>query len=370
MMESKYIHAIFWCSLYALIGLAVFEWSWCKVKPLRNVNEERDSKYPAFRRYDAVRWSKWKFYPGAVLLLPLRCILTILCLIICYIFTRFFTICHDLRRSPLIGWRQKGLMYSYQFCSWALMQSLSMRSGRRKVDFDYSEYLGTDYKKTTVYPKRVSTLVCNHQSWVDMTMLFQYFRNAFVSKASVINAPVMGLVAQAMSCIFIGRGVSQADRDGLVNQITDRQRQVEEEGDVPHFVIFPEGGTSNGTCLLPFKRGAFMANKAVRPIVMKCSYSVMSPCYDVIPMIPLAFLNMCLLGVYFDVIELPPFVPNDYLYRTHADKVVVSSATTEAPAMTMLSPGRGGEHANKDMNSEGPSFTINGVKGVEFKPIA
>jgi 1-acyl-sn-glycerol-3-phosphate acyltransferase len=55
-------------------------------------------------------------------------------------------------------------------------------------------------------------------------MLFQYFKNAFVSKASVINAPVMGIVSQAMGCVFIGRGVSQAERDGLVEQIADRQR--------------------------------------------------------------------------------------------------------------------------------------------------
>jgi hypothetical protein len=142
MMESSYIHAIFWCCLYSLIGLLLFEYSWAQIHSVRNVREERDSKYPAFRRYDAPQWKKWKFYPGAIILMPLRVVLAIVCFLMCYMFTRLFTMCHNLRRSPLTGWRHKGLMYSYQFCSWALMTSLSMRSRRTKVDFDYSEYLG------------------------------------------------------------------------------------------------------------------------------------------------------------------------------------------------------------------------------------
>jgi hypothetical protein len=35
------------------------------------------------------------------------------------------------------------------------------------------------------------------------------------------------------------------------------------------FLIFPEGTTSNGTCLLKFRKGAFYSEKKVRPIFMK-----------------------------------------------------------------------------------------------------
>jgi hypothetical protein len=37
----------------AVFGLLALEWSWMKLKTIINVNEERDSKFPAFRRYDA-----------------------------------------------------------------------------------------------------------------------------------------------------------------------------------------------------------------------------------------------------------------------------------------------------------------------------
>ena len=40
----------------ALVGLYLFEKTWKTIKPLREINEERDSKYPAFRRYDAIHW--------------------------------------------------------------------------------------------------------------------------------------------------------------------------------------------------------------------------------------------------------------------------------------------------------------------------
>ena len=57
--------------------------------------------------------------------------------------------------------------------------------------------------------------------------------------------------------IFISREASHDVLNQVVQQINDRQTEIEEHGEYPRFLIFPEGGTSNGTHLLPFKRGAF-----------------------------------------------------------------------------------------------------------------
>ncbi len=32
-------------------------------------------------------------------------------------------------------------------------------------------------------------------------------------------------------------------------------------------------------------------------------------------------MNLCLLDFCFDIVELPPFMPNEYLLRTHANKI-------------------------------------------------
>jgi hypothetical protein len=81
-------HSILWPVLigsYCLLGLVLFEWSYYKLRVIRKPNEARDARYPAFRRTDAVKWRRWKFYPGALTLLPLRVILAVLIGLICYI---------------------------------------------------------------------------------------------------------------------------------------------------------------------------------------------------------------------------------------------------------------------------------------------
>ena len=81
-------HSILWPVLigsYCLLGLVLFEWSYYKLRVIRKPNEARDARYPAFRRADAVKWRRWKFYPGALTLLPLRVILAVMIGLICYI---------------------------------------------------------------------------------------------------------------------------------------------------------------------------------------------------------------------------------------------------------------------------------------------
>lgn len=51
--------------------------------------------------------------------------------------------------------------------------SLSLMRVTKNVikDCDYSEYLGKDYLKTQKLPKKASTIVANHQAWLDSLIL-------------------------------------------------------------------------------------------------------------------------------------------------------------------------------------------------------
>ena len=71
---------------------------------------------------------------------------------------------------------------------------------------------------------------------------------------------------------------------------------------------------------MQFKRGAFASLRPVKPIVLKYIWSSLSPAWDVIPFWPLAIMMFSLFYVRCDVIELPAFVPNDYLFENHANK--------------------------------------------------
>ena len=44
---------------------------------------------------------------------------------------------------------------------------------------------------------------------------------------------------------------------------------IETTGKYFPLLIFPEGGTTNGTSLINFKKGAFIAEKTVRPVILK-----------------------------------------------------------------------------------------------------
>ena len=59
-------------ALNSIIGHLVFQWAWKIIKPLREVDEKRDSQFPPFRRYDIGKWNKTKMYIGAITWMPFR----------------------------------------------------------------------------------------------------------------------------------------------------------------------------------------------------------------------------------------------------------------------------------------------------------
>lgn len=122
---------------------------------------------------------------------------------------------------------------------------------------------------------------------------------------------------EALDSIYIPRGGTQDSRDHALELIKTRQELIEDTGKYAPFLVFPEGGTTNGTGLLKFKRGAFYAEKTVRPICLKYHYQTISPAFDVIEFIPLALLQLSWACLSCDVVVFPDFQPNEYLFEKH-----------------------------------------------------
>ena len=53
-----------WFFINWILGILICEWALQKTKAVRKVEESRDSKYPAFRRYDVKNWNRPTFYFG------------------------------------------------------------------------------------------------------------------------------------------------------------------------------------------------------------------------------------------------------------------------------------------------------------------
>ncbi|CAG0951691.1 1-acyl-sn-glycerol-3-phosphate acyltransferase [Methylophilaceae bacterium] len=105
--------------------------------------------------------------------------------------------------------------------------------------------------------------VANHISWIDIHALNSVRTSRFVAKSEIRRWPVFGWFAEKTNTLFIDREKRQ-DAARIVNITTEALRA----GDCICF--FPEGTTTDGTELKPFKgsllQAAIEANSQVWPV--------------------------------------------------------------------------------------------------------
>lgn len=92
-------------------------------------------------------------------------------------------------------------------------------------------------------------LVANHSSWLDIVALQSAARVSFVSKAEVASWPVIGFIGRAIGTVFIERRATEARRQA--ETLSARLAR----GD--RLCLFPEGTSSDGQRVLPFKSSLF-----------------------------------------------------------------------------------------------------------------
>src|SRR6185437_308568 len=89
-------------------------------------------------------------------------------------------------------------------------------------------------------------LVSNHLSYVDILIISSITPAIFVAKREVSGWPVFGPLARMGGTLFVDRG-----RRTLVGKTTDEIQSALDQGAL--VVLFPEGTSSNGQTVLPFK---------------------------------------------------------------------------------------------------------------------
>ncbi|MBX9814573.1 MAG: 1-acyl-sn-glycerol-3-phosphate acyltransferase [Sphingomonas sp.] len=94
--------------------------------------------------------------------------------------------------------------------------------------------------------KRDVFFISNHVSWVDIMAIAGASGTAFVAKAEIAAAPVVGWMARQNRTVFVAR----EDRLGVADQINRLRDALAENWSV---TVFPEGTTTDGYSLLPFK---------------------------------------------------------------------------------------------------------------------
>ncbi len=120
----------------------------------------------------------------------------------------------------------------------------------------------------TDLPDRPVLFVANHVSWLDIPVVSAARPVRFVSKDDVRDWPVMGWLATRTGTLYLNRGNGRAAHRmaaTLAEALLDQQ----------HVVIFPEGTTTDGSRVLPFKpmllQAAIDAEACVVPLSLHYS---------------------------------------------------------------------------------------------------
>lgn len=112
-----------------------------------------------------------------------------------------------------------------------------------------------------------SLVLANHTSWLDILILAGATGTRFVSKAEIERLPLIGWLSDQNHTLYIDRA-ERSDSHGQVRRI------AEALGDGQPLAIFPEGTTSNGRALLPFRSTLLHAvappppGASVRPVAV------------------------------------------------------------------------------------------------------
>jgi 1-acyl-sn-glycerol-3-phosphate acyltransferase len=88
--------------------------------------------------------------------------------------------------------------------------------------------------------------VSNHISWLDIWLINAVQPVLFISKSEVRTWPMVGWLAEQVGTIFIERA-----RRRDTSRVSNAGTMALQQGDC--LCVFPEGTTTDGTCMRPFK---------------------------------------------------------------------------------------------------------------------
>jgi hypothetical protein len=192
----------------AIIAILLVEFALHGTKPVWEQNQERDQKYPMFRRYDLKNWTRINLYPPAVLLMFPRLVFFALPT---YVMIMVFGGLLNLGADPskeYPAWRRFGYRMLSGAFSFGMQSVIGCHFTRDHVSpdrVDYSEYLGPNWKNELKERKKPApTIIMNHSSiWEVMTIhsFKEYYSQT--AKAGMSKVPVIGPFLTGMQTLFI-----------------------------------------------------------------------------------------------------------------------------------------------------------------------
>ncbi len=124
-----------------------------------------------------------------------------------------------------------------------------------------SAICGAQVQRIGTALRRDVVFIANHVSWLDILVLAGASGTAFVAKAELAKAPLVGWLASLNHTVYVKREA----RLSVAEQINSMREALEDNWSV---TIFPEGTTTDGQSLLPFKSSMLKILEPPPPGVM------------------------------------------------------------------------------------------------------
>ncbi|KAK4429159.1 Lysophospholipid acyltransferase LPEAT1 [Sesamum alatum] len=313
--------------------------------------EEMEKKYAAFVRQDVYgTWGRgdlpWveKFLLGLALvfLVPVRVVAGMSVLVTYYAICRVCTAFLAPNREDgqedyahMGGWRRAVIVQSGRFLSRLLLfvfgfYWISETSRGHEVDGQLNNE--TASRDQSAELERPGAIISNHVSYLDILYHMSSSFPSFVAKRSVAKLPLVGLISKCLGCVYVQRELKSSDFKGVSGIVNERIREAHQNKFAPKMMLFPEGTTTNGDYLLPFKTGAFLAKAPVLPIILRYPYQRFSPAWDSISGARHVILLLCQFVNYMEVTRLPVYRPSELekedpkLYAENVRKLMAQEA--------------------------------------------
>lgn len=102
----------------------------------------------------------------------------------------------------------------------------------------------------TMSAAKPTLFVCNHSSYLDISVLGSLIQGSFVAKSDVADWPFFGFLAKLQRTVFVDR-----QRRTTTHEQRDQLAQRLDAGD--NLILFPEGTSNDGNRTLPFRSALF-----------------------------------------------------------------------------------------------------------------
>ncbi|TYJ49269.1 hypothetical protein E1A91_A01G122700v1 [Gossypium mustelinum] len=310
--------------------------------------QELEKKFAAFVRNDVYGSLgcgklplKEKLLLGIALvtLLPLRLLLVMSILVLYYLICKIFTLCSapNLEEDQedyahLGGCRRAVILQSGRYLSRLLLFMVGFYwiNETHKDSANTQDNSKTESTKQSEERVRPGAIVSNHLSYLDVLYHMSSSFPSFVAKKAVSKLPLVGLIGKCLGCVFVQRESKSSDFKGVAGIVTDRVRNAHQNELAPMILLFPEGTTTNGDFLLPFKTGAFLAGAPVMPVILRYSYRRFSPAWESISGVRHVVFLLCQFVNNLEVTRLPIYHPsqqekdNPKLYANNVRKLMAA----------------------------------------------